>query len=47
MSGAQRFTVEVECDTLDEALHLARRLVDEGLNPTVDLGLDDDATLTD
>ena len=42
MSGAQRFTVEVEFDTLDEALTLARRLVDEGLNPTVDLGLDDD-----
>ena len=42
MSGAQRFTVEVEFDTLDEALTLARRLVDEGLNPTVDLGLDDE-----
>ena len=42
MSGAQRFTVSAEFETLDEALTLARRLDAEGLRVYVDLGLDDD-----
>lgn len=42
MIEPQRFTVSVEFEALEEALHLARGLVDQGLAPTVDLGLGDD-----
>ena len=42
MTEAQRFTVWVEFEALDDALALARRLDAEGLSPTVDLGLGDD-----
>ena len=42
MIEPQRFTVSVEFETLDEALYLARGLVDQGLNPSVDLGIEED-----
>ena len=42
MTEAQRFTVWVEFEALDDALALARRLDAEGLSPTVDLGLGED-----
>ena len=42
MTEAQRFTVSVEFKTLDEALVLARRLDEEGMSPSIDLGIEAD-----
>jgi len=42
MTEAQRFTVSVEFKTLDEALELARRLDEEGMSPSIDLGIEAD-----